>query len=585
MENSAIFDKNLELFSQKNPAGSVLLGFADTSHLSITKTHNEDNLVYHFPEGDAFFYLPESPNAEANGWFHHLNMGKTTTLYVYGLGLGIYYRAASSWLDESPERNLIFIEDDPAVVHRFLEIEEAEFLLKHPQVHIYLLRDVQTDQATYDRLTWTFVLDQIQVTAAQFYREKRAEAFAILKTKLLYESAMKNDIVDEFLNFGAPFFRNYYANLREMPSSYDGQKLFGIFRKIPAIICGAGPSLDRNAQKLKDLEDRALIFAGGSAMNVLNAAGIKPHFGAGIDPNQEQYERYRQQKAEEIPYFYRNRLEHRAFSTIQGPRLYIKGAGGYPLADWVDEQLHIEGEIIEEGHNIVNFCTEIAVALGCDPIIFVGVDLAYTEMKSYAEGVLEKADVSEEELSTVPRFELTPHLHKDIQGKNVYTLWKWLAESQWIAQFAKHHPEVTVVNASEGGIGMKGIENIPLEEVAKKLLTKDLQLKIMINDSVKEAKLNISSHQIKSVLNTLDVSLANAVEELIRLEKISSDQERTLAELRLHEEVSYTTILEIFQKVYHHVYPSDQKGVYPFLRKVAELNRELIQAKNSTSSS
>ena len=41
-------------------------------------------------------------------------------------------------------------------------------------------------------------------------------------------------------------------------------------------------------------------------------------------------------------------------------------------------------------------------------------------------------------------------LKTDIYGKPIYTLWKWIAEANWIGDFAKAHPDITVINATEG---------------------------------------------------------------------------------------------------------------------------------------
>ena len=130
----------------------------------------------------------------------------------------------------------------------------------------------------------------------------------------------------------------------------------------------------------------------------MNAADIEPHFAAGIDPNSPQYLRLLHNTSFETPYFYRGRMHHPAFRLIHGPRLYINGGGGYDTPEWFEEHLGIASEVVDEGHNVVNFCTSLAYELGCNPIIFVGLDLAYTGMQAYAPGVVADAEMSEEKI-------------------------------------------------------------------------------------------------------------------------------------------------------------------------------------------
>ena len=46
---------------------------------------------------------------------------------------------------------------------------------------------------------------------------------------------------------------------------------------------------------------------------------------------------------------------------------------------------------------------------------------------------------------------LTVCERNDIHGNPVYTLWKWITEAKWISDFAENHPELTILNATEGG--------------------------------------------------------------------------------------------------------------------------------------
>ena len=122
-------------------------------------------------------------------------------------------------------------------------------------------------------------------------------------------------------------------------------------------------------------------------MNALNAKGVLPHFGVGIDPNFEQSTRIIMNKAFDTPFFYRSRIYFDVPKIVTGDLLYISGNAGYDVANYFDKEVGITATDLEEGCNVINFSLSIAEKMGCNPIILVGVDLAYSDNQSYAEGV------------------------------------------------------------------------------------------------------------------------------------------------------------------------------------------------------
>ncbi len=561
-------NKNLRLLRESDPKTALQLTYVDPSDLIFCQTlQSEPNLKRVYRGKTYYTHDQNDAKKEAETWFCQLPLGKATVLYVYGLGLGYAYEAAKTWLKQDPEHSLVFLEDDLAVVVRFLETELATALLKDPQVKLCLSPNLIQDEALLKELTWSFVSAPFVVSALPFYATIKKELFLELHHRISYQSAFIAAVVDEYLKYGIVFFRNFYPNLLELPKASLGNALFGRFKDVPAIICGAGPSLNKNGELLRDIQDRALIFAGGSSLNALCAKGIPPHFGAGIDPNAMQHERIKANQQFATPFFYRNRFHHEALKAIRGPRLYLTGSGGYDGAAWVEQQLGIEGDSLDEGHNIVNFSVSIAQALGCNPIIFVGVDMAYTDMQSYAAGIIPDAHVTKKQLLETDDFDSQAVVRTDVHGKPIYTQWKWISESKWISDYAKEHSEIIFLNATEGGIGFEGIPNISLKEVIASHLKKRYPLKKTIQREIEEHRLdNVKKEQIVSLLSTLHDSLNRAVgyidtliEEVHKLEKkivkegahaTLETPVMTLFESDLADEVAYRYILDNFNMVF-----------------------------------
>jgi hypothetical protein len=565
---------NAERWSSLQPMEALQLPYSEDPNLKLCLTRQgESNLVKQNGVKKHYYHSNTDAKAEAKRWFKSLHLEGKQVIYVFGIGLGYYYRALRRWLKADISRAVIFLECDLAVIYRFFDTTTATQLLKDPQAYLYYFQDLQESQEIFNTLYWNFICTQMVVTSLKSYARYYPKLTADLQHKLVYEAAVKNSLVEEYLRYGANFFKNFYANLIYLPDSYSGDAMFQRFHGTPAIICGAGPSLLKHLPLMHTLRDKALIFAGGSALNAFSHDSLLPHFGAGIDPNPTQLLRLATSNGFETPFFYRNRLLPQAFRKIHGPKLYITGAGGYDVANWFEEELGIEaGEELHEGLNVVNFCVEIAKRMGCNPIIFVGMDLGFTDMQSYAAGVEKNVRITKKQLTATGDFNNDGVLRRDIYGKPFYTLWKWIAESEWIGEYAQLHPEVHFINATEGGLGIPGIPNIPLQEVANTHLQQSYDLDGLVHNAIQDSPLppTVTKERVFELMRTMEESAMRCKEHLTilieetektilhleaegTLPDILQSGRAALSETELGEEIAYTYILELFNHIYSRV--------------------------------
>jgi hypothetical protein len=71
---------------------------------------------------------------------------------------------------------------------------------------------------------------------------------------------------------------NRCRNFRYLQPQHSIKPLGNVFHGKPIIIVGSGPSLDKNINLLKNLYDKVIIIACGSAIEPLTLKGIIPHF-------------------------------------------------------------------------------------------------------------------------------------------------------------------------------------------------------------------------------------------------------------------------------------------------------------------
>src|SRR5262245_18924083 len=82
------------------------------------------------------------------------------------------------------------------------------------------------------------------------------------------------------------YLLNTIRNLRHIVEGVDPDRLRDAFSGVPAIVVGAGPSLDQNVRDLRTCAGRALIVATDTAWRPLASAGIDPHIVVALDPSE-----------------------------------------------------------------------------------------------------------------------------------------------------------------------------------------------------------------------------------------------------------------------------------------------------------
>lgn len=608
------FKKSLRVLQKTHPPLAHQLALIDPSSLEFCWTQDEELNLKRLHEGQIHYYhSPISAKKEAQEWFHSLDLHLATVIFVYGLGLGYYYEAARGWLKQHPHHALIFLEDDLTVLFRLCETELGWQLLSDPQVQLVFLRDAHSDQSIFNELAWAYFETAYLFSSLSLYKEIKGERFFELPHKIQFHFQYKEEFIEEYVNLGVAFFRNFYLNLFELPHAYWGNGLFNRFLNVPAIICGEGPSLQKNIHLLAELKERALLFAGGATLHNLISMNIIPQFGVAIDASIEQYSQVVIAEPHAIPFFYRNRVFHEALKSLPGPHLYLNGEGRYPTADWFEQQLGIEGEKLEDGLHFIHFSLAIARALGCNPIILIGADFAFPELDEEPE----KNQIDLEEfLPLVSKPSLI--LKENIYGKPVYTIWKWIQEAEWISNFAKRYPELTLVNATEGGLDIKGIPNSSLREVMDKFLQDRHEAIETIKEEIQQHsfqhitqdKVIVLLEEMKGSLNSSILLFSKMLEDIDALaaqieqgHPFPADlrpPDMALLESKIEEEIAYSYLLGVFSQIFIHLHhrtvqdlqsskrrQSERKRALNkleldkqriiFLRDVARFNRELIQ--------
>jgi hypothetical protein len=480
-------------------------------------------------------------------------------LYVYGLNQGELFHHCIDWLKD---HKLVILEDDIDQINSALYRVEMLQLLSHPNVYFRFI----TTSELHD-LAWEFIGEKYQIYCSKLYEQTKKELFSSLSMDIQWLAIWVEYQAWGDLEKNHVFFENFFNNIKEWKGVKDISTLKGAFKDIPAIICGAGPSIENELSLLKCVKNKGLIFAGGSAINVLTSSGIIPHVTLGLDPTEEECERFRGNGGFEIPFFYRMRLRHTALKLVHGLKGYVSGKGWYPIEKDFDKQFCDTILDLDEGVSVTCFGVELAAQLGCSPIILLGGDLSYTEERRYARGVQREREIEKDDI----KHWFGSLKTKDRSGKIVTSQWKWIIESKFLAtcplKYSNHF-----INASSNSLPIENFETVPLKNIT---LTKEYDLNGVLHallQTTPDVKQGVETFlkDFKSSLMRCEGYISTLLDELyFSLNKGERDYKKRgkviLTEMELEEESAFIGVLDSLKEMMDRI-----KGKGEFLKKQAE---------------
>src|SRR5579872_6464092 len=280
-------------------------------------------LERHIPEAGLLLEdasSPYSPEQAAEAW-NRIDSDSFQLICVYGLCASIY-NLARSWLDGEKERRLVFIEDEGSALSQLLKDDDAILLLNDRRVKIHFLQTVLQIAPAAKKVAWAAVFRKIS-----FLTLSESEWGIRFGEELTAAHAAAHLLLSDASDWGCAAMKNGRANRRQVRA---GKELQGQFKNIPAVIVGAGPSLEKNGHILASLENKALIFAGGSALNALD---IEPHFAASID-QEAPTRQFQTHPFSNAPFFFQSRMNRDNFSLIHGEALWMPDGNSHAM-NWI----------------------------------------------------------------------------------------------------------------------------------------------------------------------------------------------------------------------------------------------------------
>lgn len=327
---------------------------------------------------------------------------------------------------------------------------------------------------------------------------------------------------------------NIASNVVEISTRYGVNKFFNKYKNIPAVIVSAGPSLEKNITKLKEMKNKALIIAVDTAMKPLYSRNISPHFVITIDPQKKNSKYFRNVNFKDSVLIAESSVDKEAIDSFNGEIYFINSI--FPLAKYFMESLGNRGDITTGG-SVSTAAYDFAIKVGANPIIMVGLDLSFPNYQTHIKGSYHEENFFTEIYkldsydSRIYKVLIGGNLReeKNIYNEKVWTDSRFDMYKNWFEEQCIKNNKIKFYNATEGGITINGMDNIKLEELIEKY--NDIDIEVVANKNnndfkrKKEILINIKNGLIK-IDNEISKIKPYVIKAIELCDKINADLKR-----------------------------------------------------------
>lgn len=258
----------------------------------------------------------------------------------------------------------------------------------------------------------------------------------------------------------------YHRNIEQLKQALSGYDI----SDIPAVIVSAGPSLDKNIEKLKAAQGKAFIVVVDAAVRTVLKAGIRPDIVCTIDP--ESPDRFFEGLELTSYYWLCTRLTRPEVVKMYAKNIFYHG---FYYAEWnkhLSKELGYTYPDMLSGGCVSAEAFMLTMYLGFRKIILVGQDMAFTNGVSHTKGIEGAFGDNDEYIESRYRIEV-----KGIDGRMFETDFQMWYYKQWFEKmFRSCEGVVKVINATEGGALIEGAQNRRLEDTIIEECKKELDI-------------------------------------------------------------------------------------------------------------
>lgn len=343
-------------------------------------------------------------------------------------------------------------------------------------------------------------LEVISLPSYYLYGEFRNQCMDTITAAFRGQLAnMGNSLEDTMIGID-----NQYVNAEYCMKSNSINEIRGKYEGYPAIIVASGPSLDKNVDRLKEAQGKALIITCDASYRTCLANDVKPDMIASIERGIETYQYYyeRQEFDKDLVLIGPSVLRPEIYEKVPGKKIIMAKSGIGNEGWW--KNLFDSVEFVDMGHSCATVAFGVAQAAGCSPIILIGQDLAYTDDKIHGDLAHTEFEGDNKRKSIEDDIWTKDIYGEPIRTSETYNVFRYYFEDKVTSD------GVDIVDATEGGAYISGSKVMTLEEAINIFCTKEIPF--ALNNLLEERP--IDAHYMEEKYREIKKAVDVYIEEL-----------------------------------------------------------------------
>jgi cytochrome c-type biogenesis protein CcmH/NrfG len=449
----SFFEQNMAIMLTRAPELAALMTTdIDCSHIEVIPSNlpGVPTARVTLPSGEkVLLHNMEDPIGSAKRSADKQEMKAENASLLLGFGLG--YLAVELARKLEKKHPIIICEADPAVLKTALTHVDLTTVLESDYIRILVGAEIDL-QSWIHKLAVKFMTAKVDVISYGPSVCLHPEAYERLTQVAQKESRAIILNRNTTIKAGRRMMENILCNFPDVLRSAGVKNLENLFPGRPAILVAAGPSLEKNIHLLREVSGRAVIIAADTALRLLLPLGIKPDIVTTIDFNQKNFEKFANVPIDpDISLVYHPGGYYESIRAFHGP-MFTQANTGNRIPAWLSQYVEDKGRL-NSGTTVAHLSFHLARHLGCDPIVFTGQDLAFTQNRHHASD-LSLWHVDAEDVEVI----------EDIFGERVGTMPSF---KHAIHHFEKAFTETkaTIIDATEAGAKKQGARPMRLRDV------------------------------------------------------------------------------------------------------------------------
>jgi len=485
---TACYEKNILALKDMNPEYTeTLLNEGVKVNPKVSWTEDK-KLIYKAKGQSLLVHTDEAHSEIMNTTF--FNTKKDSCTILLGIGDGRYYKVVDEMSDKNNRAKILIIEPCLYLLNHFLMNNDISERIKDKSVLI-IPADPEAIKTVLEIVdiqsvisSWTILSDPLTKLWPQEY--------SLCSQKISDTINQIQCNTGTVMGAGHEMAKNDITSIPFIVRHRGVKEIEGLFENKPAVIVSTGPSLSKNIHLLMDKKTRekCIVIAVAQAVRILLAYDIRPDFICTVDYGKTNAEHFNgiYELCDKIPLVCLNKTYAEIMKKWKGPKFIVGSSSGYEgtISSFITDK----GSLIQGG-SVSHMAFGLAYHLKCDPIVLIGQDLGYESDLSHnpnadASGKIFHTNTGElawqidspdSHLKNETPYGMGGALLADgYYGKPIVTNAGLLSFITSFESLGKMCADKTLINATEGGVNIKGFKRETLQSVINKHFKKKVDI-------------------------------------------------------------------------------------------------------------